>query len=105
VVWYSLEGDAPREMAELEPGLSPLRLSEDEISLFVSAPRTTRTAPLRVERVDLASGKRTLVHEIKPADMTGVWLPFRPLVTPDGRGYGYSYHQILHSLYLADGLR
>ncbi len=25
------------------------------------------------------------------------------LVTPDGRGYAYSYCQYLHSLYLADG--
>ena len=105
VTVYSLEGDEPRAIAELEPGLSPLRLSEDETSLLVTAPRTTRTAPLRVERVDLATGRRTLVHEIKPADMAGVWLPFNPLVTPDGRGYAYTYYQLLHNLFLAEGFR
>ena len=26
-------------------------------------------------------------------------------VTPDGRGYAYSYLQVLHSLYLAQGIR
>ena len=105
VTLYPLEGGEPREGPGLEAGSSPLRLSEDETSLLVSPPRTTRTAPLRVERVDLATRRRTLVHEIKPADMAGVWLCYEPLVTPDGRGYVYSYYQFLHNLYLADGLR
>jgi hypothetical protein len=105
VGFFPLEGGEPHEGPEVEPGVSPLRLSEDETSLLVSTPRATRTAPLRVERVDLATGRRTPIHEIKPADMTGVWLPFDPLVTPDGRGYAYTYYQLLHNLYLAEGVR
>jgi hypothetical protein len=107
ITLYPLEGGEPREVPGLTapPGLNPLRLSEDETSLFVNTPRYTRTAPIRVERIDLASGKRSLVRELKPADMAGVWLSFDPLVTPDGRGYAYSYIQILHNLYLADGVR
>ena len=38
--------------------------------------------------------------------MAGVWiLAAGLLVTPDGRGYAYGYHQYLHNLYLADGFR
>ena len=54
---------------------------------------------------DLATGRRTLVHEIRPSDLAGVWIARDPLVTPDRRSYAYSYYQWLHSLYLADGLR
>jgi len=102
---YPLEGGEPKEGPGLEPGASTLCLSDDETSLLVSAPRATRTAPLRVERVDLATGRRTLVHEIRPSDLAGVWIARDPLVTPDRRSYAYSYYQWLHSLYLADGLR
>jgi hypothetical protein len=55
--------------------------------------------------LDLATGVRRLVHEIKPADMAGVWPVGNLVVTPDGRGYAYSYFQYLHNLYLADGFR
>jgi len=105
VTFYSLEGGESREVPGLEPGLRPLRLSEDETSLFVSPPRANRVSPLRVERVDLATGRRTLVQEFKPADMAGVWIYRPPLVTPDGRGYAYGYAQWLQDLYLADGFR
>ena len=71
----------------------------------VSAPRATRTAPFRVERVDLATGRRTLVHEFRPADMAGVWMLFAPVVTPDGRAYAYTYFQFLESLFLTEGVK
>ena len=66
----------------------------------------SRTAPVRVERVDPGNGRRTLLHELKPADMAGVWVFAAGLqVTPDGRGYAYGFQQYLHNLYLADGFR
>jgi hypothetical protein len=106
VTFFPLEGGAPQQGPELEPGASPLRLSDDETSLLVFPLRATRTSPLRVERLDFATGRRTLIHEIRPADMAGVCFFFRPiLVTPDGRGYAYTSYQFLHSLFLADGVR
>ena len=105
ITFYPLEGGEPREVPGLEPGLRPVRLSEDETSLLFRARPSTRIAPYRVERLDLATGVRTLVHEIKPADMAGVWPVGNLVVTPDGRGYAYNYFQYLHNLYLADGFR
>jgi hypothetical protein len=105
VMLYPLKGGEPREVPGLEPGVRPLRLSDDETSLLVSPPRATRTEPVRVERVGLATGRRVLLHEFKPAEMAGVWIHFPPLVTPDGRGYAYTYYQWLHNFYVADGLR
>jgi dipeptidyl aminopeptidase/acylaminoacyl peptidase len=105
---YPLDGGEPRELPgiELGPDVGLLRLSEDESSLIVSRLGATRTAPVRVERVDLATGRRTLLHELRPADMAGVVLAYAgQQVTPDGRGYAYGYQQYLHNLYLADGFR
>jgi hypothetical protein len=61
--------------------------------------------PHRIYRVDLATGRETLLYELKPADMAGVWMPYVPVVTPDGRGYAYAYYQVLQNLFLAEGLK
>jgi len=106
--FYPLDGGEPREVpgVELEPAVRLLRLSEDESSLIVALLGATRTTPIRVEHVDLATGRRTLLHELKPADMAGAWRSEAGLrVTPDGRGYAYGYLQLFHNLYLAEGVR
>jgi hypothetical protein len=104
VTLYPLEGGEPREVPGLEPDMLPLRFSDDGSSLFMSGPRTP-AEPWRIFRADLATGRRTLLYELKPQDMAGVWMPEPPEGTPDGRGYAYAYSQILHDLYLAEGLQ
>lgn len=47
--------------------------------------------PARVERVDLASGKRTLVREIAPSDSAGVTSVRVTQWIDDGRGYVYDF--------------
>jgi len=105
VTLYPLEGGEAQEVSGLEPGSIPLRFSDDGASLLVGGPRPTRTAPLRIYRLVLASGARTLLHEFKPADMAGVWNLFPSSVTADGRGYAYTYCQFLHNLFLAEGVK
>jgi hypothetical protein len=101
VTLYPLGGGEDREVPGLEPGMQPLRFSADGRSLLVAGPEDT---PTRVYRVDLATGRRTLRHELMPADPAGV-TTLGAVVTPDGRGYAYNYRQILHNLYLVEGLR
>ena len=65
-----------------------------------------RNAPgARIERLDLATGKRTPVKTLMPADRAGlIDLSFVSLST-DARSYVYSYKRVLSTLYLVDGLR
>jgi len=50
------------------------------------------------------TGRKEVWKELLPPDRAGVvWMD--PLVTPDGRGYVYTYHRHLTDLYLAEGLR
>ena len=60
---------------------------------------------MRIERLDLATGKRTLVREVTPADPTGVARISTLQMTPDGRAYCYSFMRSLSRLYMVHGLR
>ncbi|MBA3295490.1 MAG: serine/threonine-protein kinase [Acidobacteria bacterium] len=58
-----------------------------------------------VFRVDPATGRRDTWADINPQDPAGIMhLDLGTLVTtPDGRGYGYSWHRAMSDLYLVEG--
>ena len=58
-----------------------------------------------VFRVDPATGRRDTWADIKPQDPAGIMnLDLGTLVTtPDGRGYGYTWHRAMSDLYLVEG--
>ena len=58
-----------------------------------------------VYRVDPATGERDTWADVQPQDPAGIMsLNLGTLVTtPDGRGYGYSWHRALSDLYLVEG--
>ena len=59
-----------------------------------------------VFRVDPATGRRDTWADIEPQDPAGIMnLNLGTLVTtPDGRGYGYTWHRATSDLYLVEGL-
>jgi hypothetical protein len=58
-----------------------------------------------VLRVDPATGRQQTWADIQPRDPAGIMtLNLRTLaVTPDGRGYGYTWHRAMSDLYLVEG--
>jgi len=66
---------------------------------------TSGTASLRIDRIDLDTGKRTFVRDVAPVDPTGVGQIETLQITPDGSSYCYSYMSALSRLYAVDGLR
>ena len=56
--------------------------------------------------VDPATGRRDTWADITPRDPAGIMnLNLATLVTtPDGRGYGYTWHRAVSDLYLVEGL-
>ena len=87
------------------PGMAkgelPVRWCEDPRFVYI---RSGTTYPVRIYKVELASGRRQLWKEIAAPDATGIRsiTPFR--MTPDGKWYAYSVETILDDLYLIDGL-
>jgi eukaryotic-like serine/threonine-protein kinase len=104
MVLYSTEGQPPRTLAGLAPDEVPIRWASDGKSLFIL--RRGRL-PAHVERMDLASGKRTAWKELMPSDRAGVrsigWNTVQ--IAGGGNGYAYSYQRNLGYLALMDEVK
>jgi DNA-binding winged helix-turn-helix (wHTH) protein len=99
--FHPVDGGAP-EPAPVASMDRALRFTADGTALFVAP--FTRTAPLVVERVDLATGARTPWTQITTEDKSVVVPMMQLVMTPDGRSYAYSVHRIQAELYLVHGL-
>ncbi|HMF10344.1 MAG TPA: protein kinase [Thermoanaerobaculia bacterium] len=99
---YPVEPGEPRPVPGLVPEDIPLRWTADGASLFVYRPSAP---PLRVEKVNVKTGERTLWKEIRPPDPSGVQQVGPIEISPDEKSYVYSYRRVLDELYLATGLR
>jgi hypothetical protein len=60
---------------------------------------------MKVYRVDMTTGERSLWKELVPPDPAGVLTMGPILMTPDGKSYVYSYRRTLDELFLLEGLR
>jgi hypothetical protein len=98
---YPLAGGAPTELPGVQPGERVIRWTEDGMGIFVS---NLRGVPQRIARVDTATGRRTPVKELMPAQVSGVRRT-EISMTPDGRTVLFSYSRLLSSLYVVTGLK
>ena len=65
----------------------------------------TRGIPVKVTRVDIATGRRDLWKEIMPADPAGVQSIPDVKFSADGKAYAYSAVRFMSDLYVVDGLK
>ncbi len=63
------------------------------------------SVPARLDRFEIASGRRTPWKTLRPPDMTGAGHIWTTLLTPDGEGYAYTHGLFLQDLFLVEGLR
>jgi len=59
---------------------------------------------VKVQRLELPSGQRTLWKELMPSDPAGVEFIGPVVLTPDSKAYVYGVRQLLSDLYLVEGL-
>jgi Tol biopolymer transport system component len=100
-VLFSLAGGQPRPCPGIEPEDRLIRWGADGRSLLV---RQDKRLAIQVYRLELATGRRTLLWELTPRDPSGVFLE-NVFLTPDGKSYAYSFLRSLSDLYLVDGLK
>jgi hypothetical protein len=91
----------PADLQTFSPNLQVVRVSGDGRSLFVKE----GSIPARIERLELATGRRTPWKILKPADPAGVYGTWAHHLTPDGEGYVYAYGRALTDIYLLEGLQ
>ena len=94
-------GDGDR-LAGQEAGELPVQWSADGRFLYVSR---LGEPPVRIDKVEIASGRRELWREIAPADSAGMRVIRNIRMTPDGASYAYTYDQHFSDLYVVEGLQ
>ena len=98
---YPVDGGEPVALPFLSADDQPLQWTADGRTLYV---RRTGGWPPTVDRIDVATGRRTPWKTIQPADPVGVDGIFRILITPDGSTYCHDYLRFLSELFVVEGL-
>jgi eukaryotic-like serine/threonine-protein kinase len=98
---FPLDGSPSQPIPGIHPEDRPARISPDGRSMLVYQ---RGVIPSRLERIDLQTGKRELVRQLVPPDISGVQNIAPVRVTEDGTAYAYSFVTLLHDLYVAKGL-
>ncbi|HXI04340.1 MAG TPA: hypothetical protein VNI57_14305, partial [Candidatus Saccharimonadales bacterium] len=99
---YPLTGGDPVAVKGILPGESVCRFGPDGRSLVVFS---RARMPALVTRVDLSDGRRTLIREIAPPNLTGALSMSDYATNADGTAYVYSYFEYSTRLYLVAGAR
>jgi hypothetical protein len=96
------DGTEARQALDLGPGEAVSGWGGDSASLLVY---DRNKVPVEVQRVELATGKRTPVMTIRPADPIGISGLQGVLVRPDRGAYTYNITRKLSQLFLIEGVR
>ena len=101
----SLSGATHTVISGIGVGEVPIQWSADGHSLFLRQDGDSQTT---IYRLNIASGRRSLVKKIEPDPVGLIGLEVRPggiQITPDGRSYVYTYWTGIQDLFLIEGLK
>lgn len=99
---YGLDGGPARPIPVQTPGFLPVQWSDD--NLFLYGYRDGEV-PGQVYKVAIATGKPSVIHQLRPNSPAGVVTISPVVVSRDGTRFAYSYNQTLSVLYLISGLK
>ncbi len=91
-----------RPIAALGVGEAPIAWSSDGRSLFVYR---LGEVPATVNKLELTTGRKQVIKQLVPPDVSGVTDISSILITPDGNNYVYEYGRTLSDLYLVNDLK
>ncbi len=99
---FPAEGGEARDVPGAQAGDYPGQWAPDGRTVFVGDPTVV---PMRVDRLEVATGRRTLVRTLGPADLAGVLQIGSVVTSGDGRYYAYGTDVTISHLFLVDGAR
>jgi hypothetical protein len=99
---YPSEPGEPRLLPGFQNGEIAIRWTADGRAIWIYRPNEV---PVKIYRLDVTTGERSLWKELTPPDPAGVLLMGPIVMTPDGNSYVYSYRRTLDELFLVEGLR
>jgi eukaryotic-like serine/threonine-protein kinase len=102
ITLFPVDGGQSRSVPGANVTDMPAQWSADSRALYVYR---LGEVPVKVYRLDIATGRKDLIKEITPGDRGGV-VSIGPVVTnANGSEFAYSYYQVLSVLYVVSGLR
>ncbi len=101
-VRYPLAGGVETEIAWIDAGEEVVRIAADGRSLLVYRPSQM---PSAIERVDLASGARSVLRELAPPDRAGATRFWFAVVSASESAHAYTFERNLNVLFAIDGAR
>ena len=99
---YPTDGGAPREIPSLTPEDQVFGWSRDGAAVWVGKPNEI---PMRIERLDLASGRRTLLEVIAPPNRSGLLFYGWVSLALDPGSYTYQTREYVSHLFTVEGMR
>ena len=100
---YPVDGGPARPVPGATPDDAVVRWSADGKSLIVVS--LWSDVPLKVEKLDLATGRREPYKTLGPADLTGA-VQISPIaVSDDGKSYALTVRRMASHLFLVQGAR
>jgi serine/threonine protein kinase/Tol biopolymer transport system component len=98
---FPLDGGPARSIPGVKPGYRVAQWSADSKALYVFQPGEV---PLKIQRLDIATGKMKPLRALVPADLGGV-VSIGPVITNvTASEFAYSYYQTLSVLYVISGV-
>lgn len=100
---YKFDGQsAPSSIPGISAWEMPVHWSADGQSLYVAG---TGSVTVRVDRVNLSTGARSLWREIAPPELAGVEALYAFQISPEHGWYFYSCWRVLSDLYMVEGIK
>ena len=100
---YPVAGGAPRPVPGATPDDAVVRWTRDGKSLLVSS--LYEDVPLRVEKLDIATGRREPYKTFGPADPIGAIQIYPIALNDDGKSYAYTVRRQASHLFMVSGAR
>jgi len=98
---FPVEGGPVRPIRGLPERFHPVQWSADSALLYGYR---TGELPSKIYKVEIATGKQTVLQQLRPGEPAGVVIVAPVVVSRDGTRFVYSYNQALSVLYLISGL-
>jgi hypothetical protein len=96
---YSVDGQVASDVRGLFPLDVPVGWTDDDLALIVATP----TIPARISRVELSTGLRKLIREVRPAGLEARRVLIRT-ASADGEQFAYSGTTRDRTLYVVKGV-
>jgi len=101
VMLYPVDSGTARAVPGLEPGFLPVQWSQDGSTLYAYR---EGELPSLVYRIHIATGKHSVLRQLRPTTSAGVVNVSPVVVSRGGTRFAYSYNQTWSVLYLISGL-